>query len=230
MAFESPHPIPVIVSFSGGKDSILALYTLLQSRQYRVVGLLTSVNATYDRVTMQGIRRILVQQQARAIGIPLTIVELPDRCSNEEYETRMRNALARFRTMGVRHCAFGDIFLEDVRRYREERLLRGGWQGVFPLWGRNTRYLAEEFLRLGFRAVVTCVDGHVLDASFVGRALNRDFLRDLPPDVDPCGEKGEFHTFVYDGPLFVHPIRFRYGPVVLRERRFYYCDLIPEET
>ncbi len=228
MTSGSSYAIPVIVSFSGGKDSVLALYTVMRSHRYRVVGLLTSVNAVYDRVTMQGIRRVLIQQQARALGIPLTIVELPERCSNEEYEARMRTALARFQAMGVRHCVFGDIFLEDVRRYREERLLRGGWQGVFPLWGRNTRYLVEEFLRLGFRAVVTCVDGQVLDASYVGRELDRTFFSALPADVDPCGENGEFHTFVYDGPLFAYSIRFRCGPVVLREQRFYYCDLIPE--
>jgi uncharacterized protein (TIGR00290 family) len=176
---------------------------------------------------MHGVRTALLRQQAEALGVPLDVVTIPPVCSNEVYEDRMRAALARYRAEGVTTAVFGDIFLEDVRRYREERLLQGGFTGLFPLWGRDSRELARYFLDLGFRAVLCCVDTRVLDASFAGRLYDADLLADLPPGADPCGENGEFHTFVFDGPLFARPIPYRLGAYVLREERFGYRDLLP---
>lgn len=219
---------PVVLSFSGGKDSTLALYRLLHDPRYRVVGLLTTVSSRYQRASLQGIRRRVLEAQGAAIGLPLHVVELPDPCPNEAYEAAMRTALAGYWERGVRACAFGDIFLEEVRRYREERLIGGGWSAVFPLWGEEPSALAQEFLSLGFRAIVTCVDTAQLDASFVGRDFDVRFLCDLPSGVDPCGENGEFHTCVVDGPLFRAPLALRKGEVVLREERFAFCDLLLE--
>lgn len=214
-----------IVSWSGGKDSALALYET--AAEYEIVALLTTVTSDYDRISMHGVRRCLLEQQAAALGYPLEQVMIPPRCVNEEYENRMRSALTRFRSEGVTRVVCGDIFLEDVRRYREERLLSEGLTGVFPLWQRETRPLARQFMQLGFRTMLCCIDTHVLDERFAGRLFEESLLAELPANVDPCGENGEFHTFVFDGPNFARPVPYRLGEYVLREERFGYRDLLP---
>jgi uncharacterized protein (TIGR00290 family) len=216
---------PIILSWSGGKDSALALHQLGGSTRFRVAGLLTTVTEDYDRISMHGVRRRLLERQVEALGLPLTTVGIPPAAANQAYEERMGAALAGLREGGVRTVAFGDLFLEDIRRYRETMLAGAGMAATFPLWGRDTAALAREFLALGFRAVVTCVDCQQLDGAFVGRDYDAAFLHDLPPGVDPCGENGEFHTFVFDGPGFREPVPLRRGEVVLRDERFWFCDL-----
>ncbi len=217
----------VLFCWSAGKDSALALFELRRNPAYRVQALLTTVTEEYDRVSMHGIRRSLLQRQAAALGLPLDVVLIPAAGGNETYEARMDAALGRHAQAGVSAVAFGDIFLEDVRAYRERNLARVGLRGVFPLWRRDTHEVAQSFIRLGFRAITTCVDTHALDARFTGRAYLERFLAELPPGVDPCGENGEFHTFVSDGPIFSAPIAYTVGEMVLREGRFSYCDLLP---
>lgn len=214
-----------IVSWSGGKDSTLALYEIC--RQYEVRALLTTVTEGYDRVSMHGVRRALLERQARALGYPLEIVTISPQGSNEEYETRMRAVLQKHLAEGVSSVVFGDIFLEDVRRYREDRLLTVGLKGVFPLWGRTSTELAQRFIDLGFRAVICCVDTQQIGKAFAGRLYDRRFLAELPAGADPCGERGEFHSFVYSGPLFQQPVFWVPGRKILRDDRFYYCDLLP---
>jgi len=216
----------VILCWSGGKDSALALDRLRQSDRYHVAALLTTVTEDYDRVSMHGVRRALVECQAAALGLPLQQVRIPAGCVNAQYEERMREALAIVQGHGIQRVAFGDIFLEDVRQYREANLARASMHGVFPLWKLPSDELAQEFLRLGFLAVVVVVDPSKLDRSFAGRAFDEAFLRDIPASVDPCGENGEFHTFVSDGPGFRSPVRFTTGAVVTRDG-FVYCDLMP---
>jgi uncharacterized protein (TIGR00290 family) len=205
---------------------MLALHELLSSHRFRVVALLTTMTRDYDRVSMHGVRRALLEEQAAALGLPLRTVELSGSSSNEEYQERMRHALEEFRSRDVHAVAHGDIFLEDVRRYREQMLDSVGMRGLFPIWGRGSAELAHHFLGLGYRAVATCVDSQALDTGFAGREYDTRFLEDLPAGVDPCGENGEFHTFVYDGPLFRAPVPFVRGEVVLRDGRFCYCDLL----
>jgi uncharacterized protein (TIGR00290 family) len=217
----------VLLSWSGGKDAALALHELLRSEAYQVVGLLTTVAEAYDRVTMHGVRRALLERQAEALALPLHTVFLPTTVSDEEYGDIMRKALQRYLVADILCVAFGDIFLEDVRKYREEHLAAVGMRAVFPLWGSDTTVLARSFIEAGFKAIVTSVDSQSLDGAFVGRTLDEQFLSELPPTVDPCGENGEFHTYVHDGPIFRHPIPFQKGEVVVREERFYYCDLLP---
>lgn len=219
-------PEPVVLSYSGGKDSTLALARLAGDPNVEVVALLTTINRRYQRASLQGIRREVLEAQAHALGLPLHLVELPDPCSNEAYEAAMTAALQTFADAGVRTFAFGDIFLEDIRQYREERLLRAGWRALFPLWGESTAALAREFLDRGFRAVVTCVDTEQLAPAFAGRPYDASFLADLPANVDPCGERGEFHTCVVDGPLFRGPLPVVPGERVLRDERFLFCDLL----
>ncbi len=223
-AAAAPAERDVLFTWSGGKDSALALYELGVGR---VAALLTTVTADYGRISMHGVREVLLERQAEALGLPLEKVFLSTRSSHEEYQARMAAALAGWNERGVQRVAFGDLFLEDVRRYREENLGRAGLEALFPLWGRETAALARRFIALGFRAVVTCVDSHSLGAEFAGRKFDARFLAGLPAGVDPCGERGEFHTFVWDGPLFRRPVAHRLGEVVLREGRFYYCDLLP---
>jgi len=175
---------------------------------------------------MHGVRRELLVAQAEALGYPLEEVHIPPQCTNETYEQRMQEALEKYHEAGVTHTIFGDLFLAEVRAYREERLSRIGMQAIFPLWGRSTGDLARQFGQLGFRAVVVCVDTTLLSSTFAGREYDEEFLRDLPETVDPCGENGEFHTFVYAGPIFHQPFPIERGEKVLREERFYYCDLI----
>lgn len=196
---------------------------------YDIVALLTTVTQGYDRISMHGVPRVLLERQAAALGLPLEEVWIPRSCTNLEYEERMEEVLRRYLRQGVEAVAFGDIFLEDLRRYREEKLAQVGLEGIFPLWKRPTLELAREFIRLGFRATICCVDSQALPGSFAGREFDGGFLAELPPSVDPCGERGEFHSFVHYGPLFAWPVRFTKGPTVLREERFYYCDLIPED-
>jgi uncharacterized protein (TIGR00290 family) len=217
----------VLVSWSGGKDSALALHEIIQSHQYAISALLTTLTEDYDRVSMHGVRRVLLERQAAALGFPLEKVFISKGASNEDYEARMGQVLARHKEAGVTTVAFGDIFLEDLRRYREEKLATLGLKAVFPIWGRDTRQLARSLSASGFKAITTCVDTGALGEQFVGRAIDERFLGELPPGTDPCGENGEYHSFVYDGPIFKAPVSFTTGEIVLRENRFWFCDLIP---
>lgn len=217
-----------LLAWSGGKDSALALQAALFDPG-RPIKLFTTITGDYGRVTMHGVRAGLLRAQAEALGLALEIVEIPKDCSAADYEAIMAKALMEHRSRGCQGVIFGDIFLADVRRYREANLAQAGMPALFPLWGRDTGVLARRFIARGFQAVVTCADGKVLDRSFAGRAYDADFLRDLPAGADPCGENGEFHTFVWDGPVFNRPVAFRRGEVVLREERFHYCDLLPLE-
>ena len=217
----------ILFTWSGGKDSALALYELNQSRQYEIVALLTTVTADYDRISMHGVRNILLEQQVQSLGFHLEKIQISKDASNEEYEAKISDTLKFYRERGVSAVAFGDIFLEDLRKYREDHLLKAGFNGLFPLWKRDTDELALRFIELGFKAVISCVDSELLDRSFAGRIFNKQFLLDLPDSVDPCGENGEFHSFVFDGPIFREKILYEEGNIVLRNNRFYYCDLIP---
>ncbi|MGB7291192.1 MAG: diphthine--ammonia ligase [Thermodesulfobacteriota bacterium] len=217
----------VLLSWSGGKDSVLALCELRKNDNFEIVALITTITKDYDRVSMHGIRRILLEQQADSIGIPLEKIFISHKASNEEYESRFSEVVLEYKKMGISSVAFGDIFLEDIRTYREDLLRAIGMRGLFPIWGKNSMELANTFITLGFKAVVTCIDSEALDESFAGREYDEQFLSDLPAGVDPCGENGEFHTFAYAGDIFEIPIIFAKGEVVLRDNRFYYCDLIP---
>ncbi|MCL5282414.1 MAG: diphthine--ammonia ligase [Planctomycetes bacterium] len=219
-----------ILSWSGGKDSTMALYEIRRADVWEIHGLLTTVTRDYDRVCMHGVRTALLDQQAAALGLPLDRVYLDANGSQEAYEAKMKTYLAGCRARGIQAVIFGDLFLEDVRQYRERNLAQVGIEPVFPLWGQDTRSLAERFLRAGFQAIITCVDLRALPSEFVGRPYDRAFLADLPPRADPCGERGEFHSFVYDGPLFRSPIPFQTGRTVIRDNRFAYLDLVPSET
>jgi uncharacterized protein (TIGR00290 family) len=214
----------VALSWSGGKDSALAL---LELREQGVVPrtLLTTVTEGYDRISMHGVRRELLRAQAAATGLPLVEITIPPTCPNETYDRRMAEAFAAPPLDEVKQVAFGDLFLEDIRAYREERLAGGDRSGLFPLWGRDTRELARCFVDAGFRAVLVCVDPTQLDASFAGRNYDDRLLADLPPGVDPCGENGEFHTFVHTGPVFSQLVGCEVGEVVERDG-FVFCDLV----
>ncbi|MGA2663836.1 MAG: ATP-binding protein [Nitrososphaerales archaeon] len=214
-----------LLSWSGGKDSALALREVALGREHSVRALLTTVTSEFDRISMHGIRRSLLHAQASSLGLPLVEVWVPPNSSNETYEARMRAVLTGYKTRGVDHVAFGDLFLQDVRSYREDGLSQMGMKGLFPLWGRATEKLAREFIELGFRAVVCCVDPNKLPGEFCGREYDAAFLDSIPPTVDPCGENGEFHTFVYDGPVFRSEIPMAKGSVVLRDG-FYFADLM----
>lgn len=220
-------PQPLILSWSGGKDSMLALDALRASRQHDRIVLLTSVTASYERISIHGVRRELLRRQAAALGLPLHEFELQPASSNEAYDTALAAALGELRArFGATRVAYGDLFLEEIRRYREERVSALGFEAVFPLWGRDTALLAREFVERGFQARLVCVDTRQLDASFAGRAYGARLLADLPETVDPCGENGEFHTFVSAGPGFSSPVAYDVGEVVMRLERFAYCDLI----
>ena len=218
---------PILFCWSGGKDSAMALHALLQQKDVRVVALLTTVTEGYERISMHGVRRELLERQAQSIGLPLHEVRIPPQCVNPVYEARMEEALHAHFEKGVRKVAFGDIFLEDLRAYREKNLARIGMTALFPIWKRDTRELAHFFLANRFRAVAVCVDPKVLSPTFAGRELNESFFRDLPPHVDLCGENGEFHTFVFDGPIFQWPVPIRTGEIVHRDG-FVFCDLLPK--
>jgi uncharacterized protein (TIGR00290 family) len=219
---------PVLLAWSSGKDSAFSLHVLRAREDVEVVGLLTTINETHDRVAMHAVRRRLLEAQAAAAGLPLLVVRIPEACTNEVYEAEMGRALEAAKARGVTGVAFGDLFLEDIRRYREERMAGTGLRPIFPLWLRPTAALAEEMLAAGLRARITCVDPRVLPASFAGREYDRALLADLPRGVDPCGENGEFHTFAWNGPMFRHPVPVRGGEVVARGG-FVFADLLPAE-
>lgn len=219
-------PEPVLMCWSGGKDSAMALHDVLVVERRRVAALLTTVTEGFDRISMHGVRRELLERQAAAIGLPLHQITIPPQCVNAVYESRMEEALRIHLAEGVREVVFGDIFLEDLRVYRENNLAKLGMRGVFPIWKRDTRELVTTFLQLGFRAIVVCVDLKVLPADFAGREINAQFLKDFPPEADPCGENGEFHSFVFNGPIFQQPVHFTIGEKVQRDS-FCFCDLIP---
>ena len=215
---------PVVCCWSGGKDSCLALYEIQKSR--RVAGLLTTLTRDFDRISMHGVRRELLKRQAESLNLPLREAFISQGASNEAYEQSMGEAFGLLREQGVRDIAFGDLFLEDIRAYRDRLLARFGMTALYPIWGRNTAALIREFLGLGFKTAVVCVDPKKLAPSFAGRVIDEQFLADLPADVDPCGENGEFHTFVFDGPTFRRPVAFTFGEVVERDS-FWFADLVP---
>ncbi len=218
----------VLVSWSGGKDSALALYEILKTRNYAISALVTTVTEDYDRISMHGVRRILLERQAASLGFPLEEVLISKNGSNEEYESKMGQVLEKYKAEGITSVMFGDIFLEDLRKYREDKLATLGMRGIFPIWKRDTQELARSLTALGFKAITTCVDTNALGGQFVGRVIDKEFLSELPSTVDACGENGEYHSFVYDGPLFTEKIAFTTGEVVLRDNRFCFCDLIPD--
>jgi uncharacterized protein (TIGR00290 family) len=228
------------MNWSGGKDAMLSLYRVLGSGKTEVGALVTTVTAPVGRVSMHGVREELLRAQASSLGIPLRVVYLPEHSSLETYDARMASEMNFLKAEGYTGAVFGDIFLEDLRRYREQRLESLGLQAVFPLWKEESAGVARAFIRAGFRAVVCCVNAAVLDKRFVGREYDESFLKDLPPGIDPAGERGEFHTFVYDGPLFRHPVAYRRGEVVEKsyptsgksggwDSRFFFCDLLPAD-
>lgn len=225
-------------NWSSGKDASLALYYLLKDKNYDVSCLLTSINSHYNRISMHGIHRDLLEKQAKEIGIPLRTIELPQEPSMEIYEEIMNKKLNELKDEKFTISAFGDIFLEDLRTYREEKLNEKGFKACFPLWKKDTKELIKEFIHLGFKAIVVCIKSDLLDKSFVGRTLDESFVNDLPENVDVCGENGEFHTFCYDGPIFKNPIKFEIGKKKYTEYKapkneenqknigFWFCDLV----
>jgi len=220
----------VLVSWSGGKDSAMALYETLKGGRHEVVALLTTMTQDYDRISMHGVRSSLLRHQAESLGLKSEVVFITKNASNEEYESSMGKTLSAYRKEGVSSVVFGDIFLQDLRKYREEKLSIANMNCFFPIWNIETKQLARTFIAAGFKAVTTCVDTNALGKEFVGREINEGFLSALPKGVDPCGENGEYHSFVYDGPIFKKPIPFSLGEKVLRENRFYFCDLIDGQT
>ena len=218
----------IILSWSGGKDCAMALYQLLRSEKYQVTSLLTVLTEGYDRISMHGVPGALLQQQAKSIGLPLEKVYIPQQCSMEEYSARMLEKMRQCIANGINTVAFGDIFLEDLRKQREDNLNKISMQAIFPLWKKNTLDLAHEFIEKGFKTIITCCDSKCFDKPIAGRIFNKSFLSQLPAGIDPCGENGEFHSFVFDGPIFETPLSFTVGQTVLRDNRFHFCDLIPK--
>lgn len=214
-----------LVSWSGGKDSCLTLAEILHSGAFSVEALLTTVTEGYDRISMHGVRRSLLEEQAAALGVPLEIVFIPQAATNDVYQARMEAAFERYKAAGVTTIAFGDLFLADIRKYREQWLARAGMTPVFPIWLRDTRYLARQFIDQGFQAVLSCVDTRVLQCTFAGRAFDAALLADFPDGIDPCGENGEFHTFVCEGPIFKRKVPIVRGEVVRRDS-WCFCDLL----
>ena len=236
-------PIKTYFNWSSGKDASLALYKLLNNPDYKIGTLLTSVNSKFDRITMHGVRRELLSEQANSIGIPLNTIELPEQPSMEAYEEILSNKVSQLKAEGYTNAAFGDIYLEDLKKYREEHLAKVGITCSFPLWKKDTKELLKEMLDLGFKTIIVCVKSELLDKSFVGRIIDEQFILDLPSNVDPCGENGEFHTFCFDGPIFEYPLKFEIGETIFREYEkpktntddvcitddklgFWFCDLI----
>jgi uncharacterized protein (TIGR00290 family) len=220
---------PIVLSWSGGKDSSLALDALRRDANIEVVGLMTTVTRDYDRISIHGVRRELLASQVSAVGLPLYEVTIEPVATNESYEAAFHAGVRQVRAAhpALRRIAFGDLFLEEVRSYRERLLSAAGLSGLFPLWGQPTGPLAAEFVARGYRAHLVCVDTTQLAGTFAGAAFDAALLAALPPGVDPCGERGEFHTFVSDGPIFARPVPVTVGEVVLRDERFAYCDLLP---
>ena len=223
-------PKRVIISWSGGKDSAWTLHTLRQRpEEYSVAGLLTTVNLQFNRIAMHGVRRELLEAQAQAAGLPLWVVPLPSPCTNEHYERRMTNALHFVRSLGIEAIAFGDLYLQDVRQYREKQFGQCGLELLFPIWGIPTGELSEEMLRAGIKARLTCVDPRAVPTEYAGREYDDRLLAELPASADPCAENGEFHTFVYAGPMFRRPIDIVTGETVERDG-FVFSDLLPAST
>jgi uncharacterized protein (TIGR00290 family) len=216
----------VVIGWSGGKDSALALRKILRGDLYEPAALLTTCTEGFRRISMHGVRCSLLKTQAQELGLPLRKVFIARECSNADYEARMQTALLEFKSVGISKVVFGDLFLEEIRAYRDRMLTAIGMTAIYPVWGRKTRELAEEFIASGFRAALVCVDPQKLAPSFAGRMFDAALVRDLPATADPCGENGEFHTFVFDGPIFRNPVRIRFGPIVLRQN-FYFADLLP---
>jgi uncharacterized protein (TIGR00290 family) len=216
----------VVLSWSGGKDSAMVAYHLLASQKYEIAALLTTVTEDFDRISMHGVRRELLERQAESLAIPLHKVMIPKDCSNEIYETRMNEAFRHFKARGITKIAFGDLFLADIRQYRDKQLAKGGMTGLYPIWLRDTDELVRTFIGLGFKAKLACVDTHAIDASFAGRELDASLLEELPPTADPCGEHGEYHSFVYAGPIFRNTIECKAGETTMRLSRFNYCDIV----
>lgn len=221
-----PSKHKTLLSWSSGKDSAWALHTLRQDPQIELAGLFCTVNQAFNRVAMHGVRVELLQRQADNLGLPLQIIHIPYPCSNEQYAQVMSEFVTQAREAGVTHFAFGDLFLEDVRRYREERLHGTGIEPIFPLWGADTAELSQTMAANGLKSVLTCVDPKQLPATFAGRIFDATLLRDLPAGVDPCGENGEFHSFAFDGPMFAQPVAFTLGETVERDG-FVFTDLLP---
>lgn len=228
--------IPCFLNWSGGKDATFALYTLQKEQQYQVISLLTTINEQYQRISMHGVRRDLLEQQAEAVGIPLEILSLPEVTNMPVYNELMEGKVKTYQEKGIDTAVFGDIFLEDLKKYREDQLHQVNVTALFPLWKKPTDVLANRFIQAGFKAILVCVDGSKLDSSFAGRAYDSELLAQLPGHVDPCGENGEFHTFVYDGPNFHIPVAFQKGDVVKKSYHtkesswdFWFCDLLPME-
>jgi uncharacterized protein (TIGR00290 family) len=217
----------ILFAWSGGKDSAMALYELQKAGGYEISTLLTTVTEGYNRISIHGVRHSLLNQQAQSLGLPLEKVYIAKKSSNIDYETRMRKKLLEYKARNVLSVAFGDIFLEDLRKYRERILSRIEMKAIFPVWKRDTAELSRSFIAAGFKAIITCVDSNLLAKSFAGKLFDQRLLFRLPPGVDPCGENGEFHSFVYDGPIFREKVAYKKGDIVCRENRFYYCDLIP---
>jgi uncharacterized protein (TIGR00290 family) len=215
----------VVFAWSGGKDSAMALHELLKDERYEVVALLTSVSEPYRRISHHGVREELLEMQAQALGIELDALYLPAPCTNEQYEERMERRLLKYRNAGVQLVAHGDIFLQDLREYRERNLAKLEMRALFPIWRRNTTRLVHQFIKLGFKAHIVCVQTKIGEG-FAGRLIDAELLRELPLGVDPCGEYGEFHSFVYDGPIFRYPLDIVVGEIVLRDAR-YFADLRP---
>jgi len=227
------------MNWSGGKDSALCLYKVLQSKQCNIQCLLTNVNASHNRVSMHGLRRSLLEMQAASIGIPLQTIELPEEPTMEEYENMMTKKLNELKLAGYRKAIFGDIFLEDLKNYREQKLKQLNIDCIFPLWKIDTTELLKQFIALGFKAIIVCVNEKDLDKTFCGRLIDDSFISDLPVNVDACGENGEFHSFVFDGPIFKQPVKFSKGEIVYKlydapkqnnvssKYGFYFCDLLP---
>jgi uncharacterized protein (TIGR00290 family) len=219
---------PVVMSWSGGKDSCMALHELMRGGAYRVEALLTTVTRDYDRISMHGVRTKLLERQAASLGVPLHQVFISKGASNAEYESRFEEALSGYKQRGIDTVAFGDLFLEDIKLWRDQYLARRGMAGLYPVWKRDTATAIRDFIAQGFRTVIVCVDPKQLDSRFAGRFIDEGLLSELPPSCDLCGENGEFHSFVFDGPIFREPVRFTRGEIVCRDG-FWFCDLIPDE-
>lgn len=215
----------ILFSWSGGKDSALALHEMLKTKSHNII-LFSTFTQDFRRITMHGVREELIEAQAKALSLPLEKLYIPANCPLEEYNALMHDAMSCFKARGITACAFGDIALEDVKGYREENLNSIGMKALFPLWGRSTKETAQTFIDLGFKSIITCVDTQALPLSFAGRLFDNRFLADLPKEADPSGEWGEFHSFVFDGPIFSRPVTFTVAQKLLRDNRFYYCDLI----
>ncbi|WP_299675532.1 diphthine--ammonia ligase [uncultured Tenacibaculum sp.] len=237
-------------NWSSGKDSAFALYKVLQDKEYVIKKLLTNVNEEYRRISMHGLREELLDEQVKAIGFPSEKLYFPAQVTMEMYNQKMKETLTSFKDEHLDYAIFGDIFLEDLKKYRDQKLAEVGLKGVYPLWKRDTKELLKEFLQLGFKTITVCVNAKLLGKEFVGRIIDEDFINELPDNIDPCGENGEFHTFCFDGPIFKNPVKFEVGEKVLKsytlnedddqschtdtsedikeyDTSFWYCDLIP---